>query len=740
MANEVKVENIKGFSEAYSALQAKMDKGIPLDKLEADINGFAKSLKMPQEAIDLLKSKLADYGKHLLGLGTYINSATGAQERFNKIMNMAEEKVGQLGNKLQDLKAKTGNATLSNEAFAAKAADLSPAMMHFTKVPAYFDKIGEAAKNNQSQLTEFINKNPAAMSMLSAALKKATGDIVGDEDVKKYAAYIDANQNLRRGMVMLAATTGNLSEMIGNVGSNLSGLDDRAESFTTMVTTIADATNMSTEEVAEFSKQLMSMPGALDNMNKTTAIAGEQMHLLTAALRFAAGSGQDSKVVVGELSKMYDNFGTSGEEALKTMNRLKEASNATHLPISTMSEAVFGMSESMSMLGNNTDGIINIFAKLAPALQRVGVAPAKIFEMTKQITAGIQEMGTAQKAFLSSSTGGPGGLQGAFQVDLLLRQGKTDEVFDKIQKNLRQRMGGGSIVTLEQAGQSSQAAAQYQKQLSFMTSKSMGGMAKDEASASRMLEAMAKGDMKEFSSSISGNNSEDRNAGLKKTLDIGNKLQQDGNSSLQSMSKNVEAMAGRQAIGLGGLTRNLIGSESENGKEYSDKANRNAQALMNQNPITGKGTAGGVGYNQLYEKKGEKLKDIANTFKKNGPVQGAKAIAKYVGEDIGFVDDNKSIDDSRKLVEEQNQAGNPSGYGLAAPGEVVRRNIARGEKATAQSKTETPVGVKGKSAETGSNVHVKVQTVCSTCMKEVAKDTIKQHQHDIDRGAITGQK
>jgi len=216
------------------------------------------------------------------------------------------------------------------------------------------------------------------------------------------------------------------------------------------------------------------------------------------------------------------------------------------------------------------DSSISIMGKLGPALQESGLGPEAISNVVKGVTDGIAHMDTAQKAFLSSQTGGAGGLMGAFQIDQMLAEGKIDQVFDKVKQNMMQKIGG-PLVNRAQAAQSQEAASQYQKQLMFMQSPAMGGIAKDPASASKLLEAMTSG--KGIPTNLT--NKEDA---LRNTLSRGTSLQERGNSYLNIIANWTQRQSQLGAISNYGTSRFLLGSENTQFNEPSNKESRRANA------------------------------------------------------------------------------------------------------------------------------------------------------------------
>jgi hypothetical protein len=112
--------------------------------------------------------------------------------------------------------------------------------------------------------------------------------------------------------------------------------------------------------------------------------------------------------------------------------------------------------------------------------------------MVSGIAGGIKDLDIAQKAFISAQTGGPGGLAGGYQIEMMMREGNMDQVFNMVQQTLKQQFGG-SIVTLEEAAQNAGSAAQMVRQVAFLRQGPLGNVVKSDQEAYRLLEAMKTG-------------------------------------------------------------------------------------------------------------------------------------------------------------------------------------------------------------------------------------------------------
>lgn len=715
-------------ADALAALKEMAKNGEEWDKLQNYLEAVGRKFRQSTGDTSRFRTELQGIVQDIKDTTEFLGNATVATDNFQKYLQMGSDV-------LDNVKRKMGESATSTEAFAAKMALISPAFMKLTSVPSQFEDIGKAAKATQMQFSEIIEKNPAAFHALGEAFKAAFNYEGTVEDIRRFAQYTDATRNMEKGLLMSAAASGNLATMMRNLGAAADGsldpkqlrdgLEQAATKYNQMTTTIANATGLSGQAAAEFANKVMLIPGALKNINDTTSIAGQQMSLVTGAIKVAQGTAQDYETVLKDLSFAFEDLGMKGEKSLEFIARMQQAADATGLPLDKMREFVKGTAQEFAMLGENTDGVIDIIGRMGPALTRTGASTSQTVKIVKDMVDGLNGMTTGAKAFLSASTGGAGGLRGAFQIDQMLAEGKTDEVMAKIQKNMTSRLG--PIVTRQQASQSDVAAAQYQKQLMFMMSPSMGGMAKDERSASRLLEAMRTGDTSKMAEGLTGASAEGKEDMLRRTMEQGQKLQNTGNSWLEKISNNVGELAGIQGLAANKAVQETTGVASERFKTMDRQSQRADAAQFKSNPITGQGVNGRADANRYIEGLVNSIKTsptgaISDFFVK-GERPGAKPIVP--GADYGHPGATAPGMIAPQMTPEQRAA----------------RTMARTEVqsvADAQTKNKQ----QGKSSA-ASKVDVSVTTVCATCQRKVAKEEAQKvydHAHDnADRQNYIGQ-
>lgn len=681
--------NAGDITAALEELKELASSGVGLDVLEDYIKKAIVQLKLGKEGVDKLKEGLIQ-AKTSIGDLKSINWAAEL-EKWGDALNSVKEKI---------YETIPGVGVLATE-----IALLSPQLIGRTEIPKAFDVIGDAAEGTSAKINESF------MSMIKLIDPELTKTKTA-QYLASLSAYADAGKRFEMGLVMSAAATGQLSDVIGTTGQNVADLSLKSEAFSDMTVKIGNASGFSAVQVAKYAKELMTIPGALVDTDKPGNIAGQTIHYLDAAMKVAMGTGQTFEQVMEDLTFSFETMGVKGEPALEFTARMQNASQAMGIPLKFVKQYAEEAAGAFTLFADDTkaaaemgQSAINIMSRLGPALQQSGLGPKAIGDVVKGVTDGIARMDTAQKAFLSAQTGGAGGLQGAFQIDQMLAEGKIDQVFDKVKQNMMQKLGG-PIVTRAEAASSPEAAAQFQKQIMFMMSPAMGGMAKDQASAVKLLEAMVSGKA-EAPEAL-----QDKDKALRDAMDRGTKLQDRGNNILVRIANASERMAALQAIAGYEKSRQVGGAE--NTQFQRNLMNLKGQAAEGSmlNPLTGKGLEGGRSMtevvSQAMNKPTEDLKDS---------IDSAFGYFTSIGHSLA--------DEARRNINPMPGAPGIDPGSLRSPSQMTAGVLDRQEKAAERQSI-------GRSNET-QTVNVSVTTVCGTCQRKVAADEagrLISHNHD----------
>jgi hypothetical protein len=394
----------------------------------------------------------------------------------------------------------------------------------------------------------------------------------------KFFAGADNALKLQNSIIQLSASTGRLSDVYAAAGPNLENINLITKQYQASINETGLATGVTTSQVEKYYAELGNVPGALGAVVKGGTGVNGTISMLTATMQYAAGSGRKFEDVTKDLNVAFRDYNLTGEDALKFTARIGELANKFHVQLSDVQSSLTATAESFKMYGNEAEGAANMMNEYLGALESTGLSGSAAIDVVNGMTAGIKNLNIAQKSFLSAQTGGPGGLMGGFQIEKMMREGKMDEVMDKVKSTLTRQFG--QIMTLNEASQSPQAAAQFQKQILMLRQGPLGSFAKDDQSAMRLLEAMKTG-QKGAVDALKPDIVQDM---TKKGIDIQSKSYTTLRQMLQIMEQ-TRGQAGFANLSMaqGGLTA-ATGEEGEEGDRID-------QARLRNNLTQGMGTA-----------------------------------------------------------------------------------------------------------------------------------------------------
>jgi len=356
-------------------------------------------------------------------------------------------------------------------------------------VPEYFEKVGTSSRvalgslqTDYTKTLNYISKLPFSGPIIES-MKKLEG----------FTVRFDAARNAENSLLAMKARAGDLGDTFKKFGNDLSGLDQYMDNFLNQVKDVSDRTGMAPDSVRELAQSLGEIPGRLEGMSEFTDSAGQKMDNLTAVLKISRGTFHDVGKVMEIVTQQYSKFGTSQDNALKLVSRMHSATQQLGMPIANMTTLVSNASSAFKFLGDNSQAALTIMGGLAPALKKSGLGPEAITELVSGVEDGISKLDVAQRAFISAQAGGPGGLQGAAQIQLLQQQGRSDEILNMIKGGLAKQFGGRGAISLQEAAGDQGMAAQRQKQIAFLTQGPFGQLVGGEQQASKLLDAFKAG-------------------------------------------------------------------------------------------------------------------------------------------------------------------------------------------------------------------------------------------------------
>ena len=399
-------------------------------------------------------------------------------------------------------------------------------------IGSQFEALGDKANTVTSILKSF----GGGLGTAGQALQNFSAKTIG---------AADNALNLQRGFFNTAQATGQLDKAFGDSGGNLENLNDLMLKHSIALADVATATGTSVAQTSSaYGELAKNIPNALTSQMTATNAAGESMNALQAVMMTATGTSRSNTAVITDMTRAYQDFGASTEDALKWTAQMSDTANKLGINFDYVHQFAEGNADAFRLISNNAGDASNTLLRMSGAFTATGLSAAQSTQIIGGMTKGLANLTTGQKAYLSAQSGGPGGLRGAFQIDNMMRNGQQDEVMQMMENNLKKQLGG-RIYTQDEAGQSDQAAQAYERQIKLMQSGVFGGLVKDDATAARLSEAMKNGTNKVDALK------QDPTQALSTAISRGDQLQGTTNTLLTRLVNIVERqslIAGNQAL------------------------------------------------------------------------------------------------------------------------------------------------------------------------------------------------
>lgn len=400
------------------------------------------------------------------------------------------------------------------------------------------------------------DKLVSSFSRLPPILSKIAPDAM--PLINNFLATADVGRKLEASIIGAMAAQGDLNAILKENGAGYVDLATQTTSFVEQTFNVAKATGNLSSTISQYALDLAKIPGTLRANIELHGEQGRSLSALEASVKIASAYQMEHSDVVKELNFAYRDLGTTGTKAFEFVARMASASQDLNLPMDIVRQNVEETSRAFKLFGDNSQAAINILDRFTPALKDSGLGPAAISELVSGMTSGIQQMDLAHKAFISSASGGKGGLAGGFEIDLLLQQGKVDEVLRRTMSAMQNQFGG-PITTLEDVQRNPEMSGQLLKEISFL--KNVAGIAKSDAAAYQILEMMKKGGAtaEEFARAT-----KTPEEALAKSIDLGSQIQERQNNEVIRAANEIEKWTSLTAIHSSNLVRGLIGTEGAN--------------------------------------------------------------------------------------------------------------------------------------------------------------------------------
>lgn len=441
------------------------------------------------------------------GMNNIEQAATNAGVSLTSLTNLSEQQTEKF-------------AIVSTAAVNARKAFEGFAGVDYSGLTTFTDQIKvlkEALENTPlSKVAEGARMMADALigagvssTQVNAALAKGKDAVL--DLANNMLVHADNMARAQTASVQMAARTGELGDIMEKAGPHLQDMNVYLEKQQQMLKLTRDATGLTAAQTEKWYNQLGLIPGALKENIALGDKSGATTSMLTATIQAATGAGMSQAETMENLNKAFQDYGIQGEKALLFSIRMSDVSTKLGAPIDDVSRALRGSADAFKMFATgqedaskSAESLANTLNKYGKALESTGLSATAAVEVASGLSNQVAKLTTGQLAFVSQRSGGAGGLLGAAQETLKLQTDPGAVVKDAM-NTLQQQFG--KIVTLKDAVASgSQAdAAQWQKQ-TLMLQNLLGPLAKDQATANRLQEAMkaqAEGNPKAIAAALS---------------------------------------------------------------------------------------------------------------------------------------------------------------------------------------------------------------------------------------------
>lgn len=502
----------EGFSGFFDNLGGAIEKITGLSNTLSgsndSLNNTNKSAKQATESLDQTYKVSNDL------LNSFIDFGIEAKNTFLAIGSGSRESIDAMGH--------------LNEGIVDVIASVN---LMALGAPTAFNSFNQSAKDVNSDISGNLLPN---FNKLADFIAKTTNfPLIGlfKSFVGVAIPAVDSVNNLENSLLALNAQSGDLGRVFDQTGTSEKNLNKLTDEFVNHIRSVGQNTGESVPHIMEFSNAVLKIPGLYDQIISTD-LAGN-LDFTESAMKVARGTTQSLADVQGVLNDQFDNFGKKGQLPLELMSRMYGVGQSLKIPFDHISGLVKNVSEQFKFLGDNTQGALNIIEGLSPKLLASGLGPKAVQELIGNVTTQLSSLDIAQKSLLSSRTGGAGGLQGGFQIDQLLSEGKIDEVYKKMETALKQQFGG-KITTLKEGSSSQAGAAQLQKEISYLTQGPFGALVKDAGQAEQLLKAWGSG-----AAPTKEKTEAQLKSGLSQTIDKGRNVEQAQFTVGQQLANNI---------------------------------------------------------------------------------------------------------------------------------------------------------------------------------------------------------
>ena len=437
-----------------------------------------------------IESHLPDFVKGFVGLGSGVSDTS-------KKMEEAQKKAAAMNEEFSRIH-------VTGKQFADTALVIAHSLGGGTTMFKEFAAGAQGSMTTASEATEALAKDLDTLGAIPDKIIPGFSKFHQDLDkvLGKTKGWVEAGQQAEMGFYGLISAAGGLNEVFATGTDVTNKLTFATTEYTREMDQVAITNGTTMDKTIQLTKAYADVPGVITGIGTATDQAAKAMEHMTAIMKVAAGAGGDDVNVKKAVASAYANLSVAigdtrdeTERGLEMFAEMKDMQNVLALNFADSQSALEGVANQFKTIGDETAGATSIFERFGSALEKTGLTAKVSADTVSGLIKNIGEMDVATKAFMSRQAGGPGGLQGAFQIEQMLHKGDIAGVMNMAMRSA-QRLMGPHIYTQDEAATSQTAQAGFFQQRSILQSGALGvGRGMDDQSASRFMEAMRSGNL-----------------------------------------------------------------------------------------------------------------------------------------------------------------------------------------------------------------------------------------------------
>jgi len=222
----------------------------------------------------------------------------------------------------------------------------------------------------------------------------------------------------------------------------------------------------SKKDAFDFISGLKGVPGAYDAIGKSVATVGGPIAQFGQLMMVAKATGMEANKVAELMTTAFERFGQKGAQAAaENIGVFHAAIVGTDIPMAKAMSQIQAASEPLAIFGRKMTESTNLWKTFATSLTDVPID--EVGKLVSTVSGQIANMNLNTQAFVAQMTGmaqGASALGGALRMELEMRQpGGMERNLERVTQAVS-RLGGGRVITLQEAAQTPALEMQFQLQ------------------------------------------------------------------------------------------------------------------------------------------------------------------------------------------------------------------------------------------------------------------------------------